>query len=343
MNKQDTPKEKGSKFEWRMNNSSKKSRKKTWQHKMDIKKEVVEIIDGARKVIIASSFLLADKNVEDALINASDRGVRCYVMTAAEHRLVQKVETEFDDKVRKAHVKTLKRLAGKILVRTSPQCHAKVILADPSKKPKGMMMTANLTNEALTRNKELAVMLTENEVRQCADIMRWSFWSYSDHELKEVDRLMDCEKLNVEPVPTKNILQTEHFKSIEKGVLDILRGNPKTVTVSSFGWDEGHSIVTRLCKLSKQGSKVTVIARPRDSTLSAMIKMKNAGIHIIGFKWLHAKAVVSSSGTIIMSANIEKRGMEEGFELGINLVDDRAEKVRKNLEEWIQNPEYGFY
>lgn len=54
-----------------------------------------------------------------------------------------------------------------------------------------------------------------------------------------------------------------------------------------------------------------------------------------GFRWLHAKAVQADSGTaLIMSANLEKHGLDDGFELGLRLEDDRSEELRTRLERW---------
>ena len=58
-----------------------------------------------------------------------------------------------------------------------------------------------------------------------------------------------------------------------------------------------------------------------------------------GFKWLHAKAVATESGAVVMSANIEPQGLETGFEMGIALGGERASAIMDTLGRWASNPE----
>lgn len=74
----------------------------------------------------------------------------------------------------------LQRLGGRVLFRSAPNFHAKCILADPEDALAGMLLTANLTREAPERNNELAVELSDHEVRQAAELMRWAMWEAAD-------------------------------------------------------------------------------------------------------------------------------------------------------------------
>ena len=59
------------------------------------------------------------------------------------------------------HQDMLNRLGGFALFRSAPHFHAKFVLSDPGKRDgAGLLLTANLTKEALERNQELAVELT---------------------------------------------------------------------------------------------------------------------------------------------------------------------------------------
>ena len=125
--------------------------------------------------------------------------------------------------------------------------------------------------------------------------------------------------------------------------MEILDGNPKKIIVGSFGWDAGHAIVEKLCSISLQGTSVTVLTRSEmKSTHGIMKKMKKAGIRILGFSQFHAGVIISDSDTLVMSANIKKRGLEIGFELGITLEGKRAKEVKKKVSAWIDNYQYEF-
>ena len=299
---------------------------------------VAEIIRSADEVAIASSFLLADGNIERAITNTWGQR-RCYVMLAAAARLRQDIGNEFDKMAHDRHVATLKNIAGNALVRSSDDFHAKVVLADPgSDEPRGLFLTANLATEGLERNQELFVELEPDEVREAESVLRWAFWEHSAHELAG-DKLRDCKPLGkIKPAESKKILQTEPHRAIRRKIMEILDGRPRKITVASFGWDAGHAVVEKLCDLSRQGTSVTVLTRAgRKSTHAALEKMKKANIRILGFSWFHAKAVISDSHTLVMSANIERHGLEKGFELGLTLEGKRAEEVKKTVSGWIDN------
>ena len=52
-----------------------------------LRNQIIELINQARQHVCVCSFLLADDNVEQALISATDRGVRVYLLTSAEMKL----------------------------------------------------------------------------------------------------------------------------------------------------------------------------------------------------------------------------------------------------------------
>ena len=338
MSKRTPPGKKPEMFEWVPNGSYRKTRPASMVGR------VAEIIQGADEVAIASSFLLADNRIEHALADAHWGQKRCYVMMAAASRLRQDIGNEFDRMAHDRHIETLKGIAGKALVRSSDDFHAKIVLADPgSDEPRGLFLTANLATEGLERNQELFVELEPDEIREAESVLRWAFWERSAHELAG-DKLRDCKPLGkIKPVESKKILQTEPHHTIKRKIMEILDGRPKKIIVASFGWDAGHAVVEKLCGLSRQGTSVTVLTRSgRKSTYAALVKMKRANIRILGFSWFHAKAIISDSHTLVMSANIGERGLEKGFELGLTLEGERAEKVKKTVSGWIDNYQYEF-
>ena len=130
---------------------------------------IVQMIRHADEVVVASSLLLADHDIEDALTGAGWRGQnrkRCYVMTATANRLLQDVGKEFNEGSRRHHIEALNSIAGRVLVRSSDDFHASIVLADPgSDTPGGLLLTASLTTEGLERSHGLAVELEPDEVR----------------------------------------------------------------------------------------------------------------------------------------------------------------------------------
>ena len=337
------PQNKGFKaYEWVPNDKYHKTESSEIDH-------VGEMIQRADKVVVASSILLADYGIRDALTDTDweweRNGKRCYAMTATAIRFLQDADMEFDEKSYRRHIEVLDSIAGRALVRLSDDFHANIVLADPgSDTPGGLLLTSSLTTEGLESGHGLAVELEPDEVRLTMSVLRWAFWEHSTHEIIK-GKISDCKPLGeIKPVESEKILQTgPHYTTIKNKIMEILDGNPKKIIVGSFGWDAGHAIVEKLCSLSLQGTSVTVLTRAgTKSTHDAMKKMKKAGILILGFSRFHAGVVISDSDTLVMSANIKKRGLESGFELGITLEGKRAKEVKKKVSAWIDNYQYEF-
>lgn len=322
--------------EWKLNDKYKKTQS-------SMRSRIVEMIEHAKETVIVSSYLLADDGIKKALTQAFEQGTRCYIMTAAASRLRQEVNTEFDEDEYKRHQAMLSALTNKALIRVSDDFHANIIITDPkSDDARGLLFTANLTAGGLGRNQELFVKLEKDEIQEAMSVLKWAFWEHSKHEQVD-DTLRVFKPLGrMAPANPEKILQTsQHHHTIRDTILKILQSNPKKIIISSFGWDERHPIVGELCKLAKHGTEITVLTRSNRKAVSkAMQMMKKANIRVLGFEWLHAKVMISDQHTIVMSANIEERGIDKGFELGILLEGERAEKIRKTVYEWINNYQY---
>lgn len=301
---------------------------------------VVSLLSQAREKAVISSFLLADKGVEDAILEAAKRGVRVYVLLASEARLGREAgEGEFDKRVLDQHKVMLTRLGGYALFRSAPHFHAKVVVIDPETSPAGLLLTANLTAEALERNEELAVTLTAAEVLEVSDYLKWAMWETAEHELIDPkDRFKATRPLGkvAHPDPGRSIVATTgKVNEIREEALRLMDGARSRIVASSFGWDEDHAVVKRLCARAREGLDVTVLARIRPSSMPALLALAEAGATVLGFRWLHAKAIWIDSGqSLVMSANLQRDGLDHGFELGLRLSDGRSQEVLERLEGW---------
>jgi len=79
---------------------------------------LVDAMNNAQEVLLLSSFLLADDAIANGLIQAAERGVRTYVITASEQRLDKFLEEDesFEHKMVEQHKTLLAKLAGKVLL-----------------------------------------------------------------------------------------------------------------------------------------------------------------------------------------------------------------------------------
>ena len=131
-------------------------------------------------------------------------------------------------------------------------------------------------------------------------------------------------------------MQHQHkTNAIREEALRLIDGATSRIVVSSFGWDSDHEIVKRLCTRAREGLEVVVLARRREGSMPALLTLSESGASVHGFKWLHAKAIWTDSGqALVMSANLQKYGMNESFELGVRLSGTRAQAVLETLEAW---------
>lgn len=300
---------------------------------------VVEAVRQARETVFVSSFLLSDQPIAEALLSATRRGVRAYVLLAAERvKKEPKQDEDFDQRMYAAEKKLLGDLAGHALVRSAGFFHAKVVLVD-APAGDGFVLTANLTTEALERNEELVVALAPD---QRAAIFRWlsyAFWELAENEMAAPGALERVAAAGwvKPPAPVSCAPVTAPgFTALREAASGIVERARHDLTVASFGWSVEHPVVKRLIERARQGLRVTVLARPRPSAMAALIALREAGAKVVGFPYLHAKAFWSDAGeALVMSANLEAHGLDEGFEVGVRLDGARAEAVKAELAAWV--------
>lgn len=346
---------------WRDRNAKMQPRKEAWSDAglwqtgpgRTAASRALSIIDNAEDIVVVCSFLLSDPEILGALERASTKGVRVYVMLAAESRLLS--EPPEHDRTDTAAWKRrvldefkegLRRLGGRALIRASDQFHAKVVIADPNNRPAGIMFTANLTKEAVERNQELAVELSQSQVREVVTLLGWAFWEASTHEI------INANDSGLSPIrPLQAVGHPERIESflcttakstaIRSALLTALKAETHEIKVASFGWSADHEVVRTLIEKAMAGVRVTVFARPRAAAMPALIALRESGAEVLGFEFLHAKALWTSSGpAYVMSANLEPHGLDSGFELGLTLGDREREALRSVFAEWEQTAEW---
>ncbi len=307
---------------------------------------VSSLLRQATEMAVVSSFLLADRLTEDEILATARRGVRVYVLLASEARLgCEDTDGEFEVRVIEQHLAMLDRLGGHVLFRSASHFHAKVVLVDPHTSPAGMMLTANLTSEALERNEELAVMLAPDEVREAAEFVRWAMWEAAEHELVDPkDRFRAVRPLGEVPHPapaSSLVATTSTTQALRDEALRLIDSASSRILACNFGWAEDHEVVQRLCRQARAGIDTTVLVRVRPSSMPALLALTEAGAKVLGFRWLHAKAIwVDTRQALVMSANFQADGLDQGFELGVRLAGGRASEVFDRLTRWSRGAEW---
>ncbi|MDM8548339.1 phospholipase D-like domain-containing protein [Candidatus Venteria ishoeyi] len=309
-------------------------------------RDIITAIKQAKDTVMLISFLLAETKLEQALLQAAQRGVKVYILTASENKLETQPDDddEFGKKVLKQHKIMLNTLAGHVLLRSAPNFHAKLVLLDV-KEPtaQGFLLTANLTTDALERNEELAVRLNPEEAIIAYNYLRWAFWEVAEHELQEKGRLAAINPLGkvTNPQVDGSFFATKPDNTLQLQVEKIIQNADKFLTISSFGWESDFSLVKLLLEKIKNGLQVTVLGRIRLKAMPALFDLAKAGATVLGFRWLHAKAIWNDQReAIVMSANFEKQSFEHSLEFGLYLQNDRADSLGQILSSWKQYAPY---
>ncbi len=193
------------------------------------------------------------------------------------------------------------------------------------------------------RNPEMAIELNRDEAQDLFRQFLIGFWEESQNELLGPDRLSTARPLaeRGQLTPPKILLYTtRRFKTIKQAMLDLIERADSEIILSTFGIDSQHPVTLSLLKAMSEGKKVRILARPRPSkaTMTALLLLAKAGAEVRGHQWLHAKSLLidhdRSWDGMIMTSNVEQRGLDEGFETGILLQGDDALRLHDLLETW---------
>lgn len=315
-----------------------------------LKKDLLHLIRLSKKMLIVSSFLFADEEIKQELIKAAQRGVNIYFLLAATGRLEREPneDSEFEQKVYKEHIAMLNELSPYIYIRSANHFHAKIVITDPfSRSPRGMLLTANLTKDALQRNEELAYFLSQEQARDMGSVLKYIFWEESEHHTLEGSLTpIDPSERIVPPSLDSGVYYNSKTKNtLSDRVLELINSAKKEIVFSTFGIEEDHEVFQRLIERLSEGVKVKLFARYSRSKMNPVFKiLSDAGAEIYGFKWLHAKAfLIDQNQAFILTANIEQHGMDDGFELGIDIPSDDIESIQKLFQEWEDKHLCRFY
>ncbi|WP_017218263.1 phospholipase D-like domain-containing protein [Pseudoalteromonas sp. NJ631] len=311
----------------------------------ELQARVVELIDKAEHSVILSTFLLADENVESAVLKAAKRKVRVYILLACETRLDGDVpDDDFGKKCLVQHKEMLNKLSGHVHFASAPHFHAKAVVIDAlheTGNANGLLLTANLTEEALKRNEELGVSLSQYQIDEIVKVFRWAIFESAQHHMTSRGEFSAYKSPGNVGYPrelTEILVTSSEDARIREHALALINKADKELTISSFGWQEDHLLVKAICERAKSGVKVTVLSRQRPAAMPALLAMKEAGASVMCFKWLHAKAiVVDGMHGMVMSANFQTHGMDQGFELGVKLTGTQVTELMNCLNVFLAN------
>jgi cardiolipin synthase len=106
--------------------------------------------------------------------------------------------------------------------------------------------------------------------------------------------------------------------------------------VASYGLDAEHDVVRALEERARAGVRVTILTRPRPAVVEAAQRLVAAGAIVLGHDKLHAKAIVADGRGMVMTANLQTHGLDDGFEVGVHLNTEVSDALKWALSDWSQ-------
>nr|MDO8117039.1 phospholipase D-like domain-containing protein [Candidatus Sigynarchaeota archaeon] len=310
-----------------------------------------ELVSNAREIICISSFLFQQSELIAALKMKASEGVRVYILSSLDKNIDYIPEEDANSRARisEENRTLLMELARFSLTRTA-LFHAKFLIVDPRSNPQGILSTANFTIDAITKNAELAIKLTPDQVRALFDLFNKGFWDIAQKELRKNPKSQQTTLDDLKNEADRLALQ-EHESilwtvgsgsTLKKKLLDLLQ-NPDEVIISTYNIKEDTDITRRIVGLSKKHVKITLFIRERRiavPTIRSVLEtiLLNPNARILGHPFLHAKFVITRVkdhwNGILMSANIEEKGLDEGFEAGIFLSPTQINNLLSIYRSW---------
>ena len=310
------------------------------------KEDLLNSIRKAKETIMISSFIMSDEEIINEIIDAAKREVRIYLLFSTDVQL----EKEFrddpsirDKKTLDFHKNFLRNINKIAIARSSGFLHAKFMIIDyGTPKQKGFISTANFTKEALTRNEEIGVKLFGKDIEDLFAIFQNGFWEESNQQLVENMWVPAEQKKLSELKPTNRILYTMKNRTLlKKHLLKIIEMTKGSLVVSSYIFKTDNSITKKIIEACRNRD-VKILLRPRDTNWDAINEFTKAGAKIYAYDFIHAKFLLAPEDKrgVIMTANFDNKGLETGYEVGLNLNEIECSELEKISKKWINNAQY---
>ncbi len=316
--------------------------------------ELIQSIDRAQNVVCLCSFILSDPSVINAILRASERGVRVYALTTTKefNQKLSEMDPDYKKERYNKHIEMLNTLAGRVLLRLAEFFHAKFLLVDPQDQnsSQGFISTANFTEEALSDRVELVKRLSKSQIQDCFTIFKSAFWSAAQYEIFEPERAENAQKFPQMQPPSlaasKDFLWTLKETCVLRDYLtSYLTTDAGDLFIAAYGFDLNHTLIENIGTLLDKGRNICIFTRLRETQIEVLTKLRKRGAKILGHEGEHAKFVIPVKKTApgcMFTANFTTLGMDGGFEIGVLLDPSESDGLREICSDWQKNFPYEF-
>lgn len=335
---------------------------KNWESSEDIGKEVIEsgengklfniiieAIQQSKRMICLQSFLIQDTKIIDALVDAVDkRGVKVFVMDSAETKLDRLEEDE--NFIAKEYAEMItNKFRFRFVHRQAKNLHAKFILIDPKTNPVGFLFTGNFNKKPFFENPELAVILEDDQILELFKVFVYHFWEFTTdeqvakHTFEKVKSARHFERPELNRILVTS--PDSELSNLKKNLLEGVNSAQTSIQISTFGFDISHELSQAILEKLKEGLEVTVFCRPRKKSIKSNLSvLAENGAKMFCHPLIHAKSIlVDNKAGYIFTANFEKHGMDDGFEVGVPLNKSQVAELVQIYLKWSNSFPFKFY
>jgi len=228
-------------------------------------------------------------------------------------------------------------------------------VSDPkSEHRRGVLSTANLTTEAFL-HPELGVVLNDSQINELFSIFCSAWWGLGERELLQPNLLSDARDIipsisNEITDVTKNLKEfvvtyPNITTSLRKEIKRLFQESTEGIFIAIYGLSDDNSIFKNLVS-SVGKNDVRLLVRPRPKTTPIIDDLKLKGAEVRGLDFLHAKVICTKTErgveALLMTANLEKISLQDGFEVGIKLRGNTAKDLLKVLYHWWNNANWEY-
>ncbi|WP_178989468.1 phospholipase D-like domain-containing protein [Winogradskyella schleiferi] len=306
---------------------------------------IIEHIQQAEEMICLQSFLIQDTSIIDALVEASQRDVKVFILDAAETRLKTQAYPEDDNFITDEYKEMInKKFRRHFVHRQAENLHAKFILIDPkSNNANGYLFTGNFNEKPFKENPELGVELDERQTNELFKLFVYHFWEHTTDEQNDTETFDKVRPANKFQAPQlDHILCTSPnagLSNLKSTLITSISNTQESISFSTFGLDIEHELAKEILSKIKSGIEVTIFCRPREKTIVNHIsELQKAGAKVFCHPLIHAKSIiVDDKEAYVFTANFEKHGMDTGFEVGMLLSNRQTKDLIGIHNKWKQD------
>lgn len=336
----------------------------TNEFEQSIKSKILELIESSTSSIKLCSFIVSDPDIYSALMDklkSSETAI--FILTQLDENKLSAslIAEDLSENFNQKHIDYIGRLyESGAHVRAAKSAHAKFIISDNKD---ALIMSANITSPSLNTNPESALLVDDEEdlsdLIELFDIIYQygteftKFKTASKSKQFIVSRDITIENEWLSELSNNNLKFTwaESNRSLYHTMIEKIKNanttNPLLIsTYSVVGLGNIPELIEVIEAYIQKGGTIKLFCRGmnyRSDHLKNCQVLAEIGVEIYGDLYNHSKGIVSSDSGILFTANIDgNHGLISGFEIGLELNNEKLEKVTKLIQWQIDNAPFKF-